>query len=134
MELVAIKNGISFYDSSIDSTPARTVATLSAFQKDKAIVLLGGYDKNLSYDALREGLSGIKCAVICGANSKKIYRSIEGVCRIKLCGDLNESIKTAYRMASSGDSIVLSPASASFDAFENYLKRSEKFKETVRGL
>ena len=134
MELVATKNGISFYDSSIDSTPARTVATLSAFQRDKTIVLLGGYDKNLSYDALREGLSGIKCAVICGANSEKIYKSIEGVCKIQLCGDLNESIKTAYRMASCGDSIVLSPASASFDAFENYVKRSEKFKETVRGL
>ena len=134
MELVAVKNGISFYDSSIDSTPARTAATLSAFQKNKTIVLLGGYDKNLSYDALREGLSGIKCAVICGANSEKIYKSLDGVCEIQLCSDLKECIKAAYRMASNGDSIVLSPASASFDAFENYIKRSEKFKESVRGL
>ncbi len=134
MELVGVKSGIFFYDSSIDSTPARTVATLSAFPRDRTVVLLGGYDKNLSYDILRDGIRGIKCAVICGANSEKIYSSVKGVCEIRLCSDLNESIKTAYRMAKAGDSIVLSPASASFDAFENYKKRSEKFKETVRGL
>lgn len=134
MEFTAIKNGISFYDSSIDSTPARTVATLSAFERKKTLVLLGGYDKNLSYDSLREGLAGIKCAIISGANSEKIYRSLKGVCKIALCADLKESIKTAYRIAEEGDSVILSPASASFDAFENYKERSEKFKETVRGL
>ena len=134
MELVAVKNGIFFYDSSIDSTPARTVATLSAFQGDKTIVLLGGYDKNLTYDTLKKGLLGIKRALICGANSEKIYKSLEGVCKIQLCADLEESIKKAYEIASCGDNIVLSPASASFDAFQNYVKKSEKFKETVRGL
>ncbi len=134
MEKIWEKNGITFYDSSIDSTPSRTLATLSAFDKEKTIIILGGYDKNLSYDCLGDGLENVKCAVICGANSEKIHSAIKNRCDCALCDSFTQSVKIAYRIASSGDSVILSPASASYDAFENYKEKSKKYIEIVRGL
>ncbi len=134
MELVDIKDGVYYYDSSIDSTPSRTVATLSAFEKDKTVILLGGYDKNLSYDSLKESLRGIKCAVICGSNSEKIHKAIKDSCRSVLADSFDMSVKIAYRLAREGDSVVLSPASASYDAFSSYKEKSKKYREIIRGL
>ena len=134
MELVDTKNGVLYYDSSIDSTPSRTLATLSAFDKSRAVVILGGYDKNLSYHALQEGLRGIKCAIICGANSEKIYSAVKNSCNTVLNDSFTESVKIAYRIAENGDSVILSPASASYDAFKNYREKSKKYREIIRGL
>ena len=134
MEYVCTKNGISFVCSSIDSTPARTIATLSAFDKSKCVVILGGYDKNLSYLPLAEALCGIKHAVICGANAEKIYESIKGSCRAHITVDFAPAVRDAYSKCDRGDTVLLSPASASFDMFDNYKERAKKFKEIVRGL
>lgn len=134
MELVKTLGGVSFYDSSIDSTPSRTISTLSAFYKAKTVLILGGYDKNLSYDCLSGALCGIKGAVLCGANRDKIYASVRGVCDIYVTDTLEDAVKQAFDIASDGDSVLLSPASASFDAFENYKERSEKFKEIIRKI
>ena len=134
MELVGIINGVSYYDSSIDSTPSRTLATLSAFDKARCVIILGGYDKNLSYDALYEGLKGIKCAIICGANSEKLHKAIGNACKVVLRDSFTESVKLAYRTAENGDCVILTPASASYDMFSSYKEKSSKFKEIIRGL
>ena len=134
MEHIHTASGVKYYDSAIDSTPSRTLATLSAFNKERTVIILGGYDKNLSYDCLGDGLENIKCAVICGANSTKIAHVLKNRCNFKLCDTFEESIKTASQIAKWGDSVLLSPASASYDMFENYKKKSDKYKEIVRGL
>lgn len=134
MEHIDTKRGVEYYDSSIDSTPSRTLATLSSFDKARTVVILGGYDKNLSYEILREGLKGIKCAIICGANSEKIYHAIEGMCNTVIRDSFTESVKIASRIAGQGDSVILSPASASYDMFKSYKEKSGKYKEIVRGL
>ena len=134
MEHICTLNGVKYYDSAIDSTPSRTVATLNAFDKSRTVIILGGYDKNLSYDDLGTALENIKCAVICGANSTKIAHVLKNRCNFKLCDTFEESIKTASQIAKWGDSVLLSPASASYDMFENYKKKSDKYKEIVRGL
>jgi len=134
MELIERKNGVSYYDSSIDSTPSRTVATMSSFDRERVVLLLGGYDKKLCYDSLKEGLRGVKCAIICGANSEKIYNAIRGSCKVILQDSFTESVKIAYRMAEAGDSVILSPASASYDMFTSYREKSKKYREIVRGL
>lgn len=134
MELVKTVRGVSFINSSIDSTPARTVATLGAFDKSKCVLILGGYDKNLSYEMLSSAFSGIKYAVLCGANAEKIYKSIKGSCRAHITTDFTLAVREAYSMCDAGDFVLLSPASASFDMFENYKERAKIFKEIVRGL
>ena len=134
-EALDTRNGVTFIDSSIDSTPTRTKNTLSAFEKGKSIVIMGGYDKNLSYDMLNEALSTIKMVVLFGENREKIYRAIRNSPqKIVIVNDIFEATRVAYKEASAGDFVILSPASASFDMFKSYKERAEKFKEAIRGL
>lgn len=132
-EIYTLK-GIKFIDSSADSTPARTLATLSAFPRARVALIMGGYDKNLSYDILRDGVSGAKCVILYGANKEKIKNSINGAVKIEYANDISEAVALAYKMAQSGDYVILSPASASFDMFKDYRDRAEKYKDAIRGL
>lgn len=133
MTLVESIGGVSFIDSSIDSTPSRTLATVSAFDKSRCILILGGYDKGLSYDCLAQ-LKGIRGAVLLGQNRNKILSVISDVCECFVTDDLDGAVKASYHMARDGDYVILSPASASFDMFENYKKRAEKFEMAVKML
>lgn len=134
METIDKINGVSFVCSSIDSTPSRTIATLGAFDNSKCVLILGGYDKGVSYAPLREATKGLKCAVLCGANSEKIEKEIKNVTKIKFANTLKEAVRIANEIATEGDTVLLSPASASFDMFENYIDRENNFRQSVRGL
>lgn len=134
MEKIAEINGVTFISSSIDSTPSRTIATLSAMDKPKCILILGGYDKGVSYAPLADATRGIKLAVLCGANSDKIEREIKNSAPILRAHTLNEATRLAYNNASEGDTVLLSPASASFDMFKNYIDRENEFKKGVNSL
>ncbi len=134
-ELVETKNGIHFINSSIDSTPTRTKNTLSAYPREKTIVILGGYDKNLSYDILAESTRGVKAVILLGENREKIYKAIKNsVGKIIKVNTLCEATKASYKEADEGDYIILSPASASFDMFKNYKERAERFKDFIKEL
>ena len=134
-EAVCEIEGITFIDSSIDSTPTRTKNTLSAYKQDKSVVIMGGYDKNLSYDILEESLKGTKLVILLGENREKIYKAIKSSPqKIIIVNDILEATNIAYKEAKDGDFVILSPASASFDMFANYKERAEKFKEAIRGL
>ncbi len=132
MSEVAKQKGVTYIDSSIDTTPSRTASTVSAFEKSKTILILGGYDKNLDYECLAHALDGIKLAIICGQNKDKIYSAIKTTCQTKMVDSFESAVKIARSVAQSGDFIILSPASASFDKFKNYKEKSEKFKQIVK--
>ncbi len=134
MRIIDEVNGVSIIDSSIDSTPTRTVSTLSALDKSRCVVILGGYDKGLSYEMLSEALRGVKYAVICGENAEKIYDKIRGSCRAHITRGFECAVREAYDKCESGDILLLSPASASFDMFENYRQRASEFARIVRGI
>ena len=135
MQFVGKVGGVSFFDSSIDSTPSRTAATVSAFDRARTVIILGGYDKNLTYDILGEALRGIKAIVICGENREKIYKAVFGICNsITVTQNFDEAVTQAFSKAECGDSVLLSPASASFDMFENYRERSLRFCKIVSEL
>ncbi|MBE7031003.1 MAG: UDP-N-acetylmuramoyl-L-alanine--D-glutamate ligase [Ruminococcaceae bacterium] len=141
MERVRIKDGITFYNDSIASSPSRTMAGLQAFDQ-KVILIAGGYDKKIPYDVmapvLREKVKGL---VLLGATADKIFdaaRSAYGegeqTMPITRCEDLESAVKEAYAMAGDGDAVVLSPASASFDMFTNFEERGNLFKQIVNAL
>ena len=143
MELCGEVNGIAFYNSSIDTSPARTTAALNSF--DKRIVLIcGGYDKNLSYESLGKLIcEKVKVCVMCGQTSGKINSAIlnaenfeENKDKLRLFGAVTfeEAVKTAYENAKEGDKVVLSPASASFDMFKNFEERAHVFKKIVSDI
>ncbi|MBO5287318.1 MAG: UDP-N-acetylmuramoyl-L-alanine--D-glutamate ligase [Clostridia bacterium] len=133
MEHIDTIEGVSFFDSAIDSTPSRTKGTLSAFPPERVICIMGGYDKNLKYDLLRDTAKELKLIILCGENRHKIEKACHGA-RIINVNTLSEAVALAKKMARAGDFVILSPASASFDMFKNYKEKSEKFKEAIRGL
>ena len=139
LEFVREKDGVKFYNGSIDSSPTRTVAALSCFSCP-VVVILGGYDKNLDYAPLCKPLfDHARAAVITGQNGDKIYRSMfeygipEDFTVIKEA-DFEKAVTAAAGAARSGDAVILSPAAASFDCFKNFEERGKCYKQIVNSL
>ena len=135
METVALTGGVAYVDSSIDSTPERTRATLIAMPRTLT-VLLGGRGKGLSYEPLIEPLSSKTGDIILfGENRSEIFealaKSSELLPRITVVKTLAEAVKIAKSRARAGDTVLLSPASTSYDAFSDFEERGNKFKEYV---
>ncbi len=143
-ELIRIKDGIYFYNSSIDSSPTRTAAALSALTDKPINLICGGYDKNIPFEPLAEAIAhhgNVKSVTLTGATAEKILDSItrcedfdKGKIKVALEKDFKSAVMLAASFASCGDAVLLSPACASFDAFENFEKRGEFFSDTVRNL
>ena len=143
MELVREINGVRYYNSSIDSSPTRTAAAISAHTCPIRIIC-GGYDKKIPFAPLAKALiehGNVKTVVLTGATMEKIKQAlleapgfaesgIELLCR----PDFEGAVRAAAESAQPGDAVLLSPACASFDAFENFEKRGERFREIVNSL
>lgn len=138
IELVRIKDGVRFYNDSIASSPSRTIAGLRSF-KEKVILIAGGYDKHIPYDVLGpEVCEHVKKLFLCGATAPQIRAAVEN-CEgekpeITDCGDFESAVRAAAAAAECGDVVLMSPASASFDQFKNFMVRGEFFKKIVKEL
>lgn len=135
LEFVREYNGVKYYNSSIDSTPSRTAAALSAL-KEKPIVIVGGADKGVSFEPLAESLcQRARAVVITGACREKIlgaFDKIDGnLPPIYVCPDFKDAVGMARDIAKEGDTVLLSPACTSFDAFKNFEERGNTFKNIV---
>jgi UDP-N-acetylmuramoylalanine--D-glutamate ligase len=136
-------NGISFYNDSIGSSPTRTIASINAF-RDRVILIAGGYDKHLPYDDMGPVIAEkVKCLVLVGQTSEKIERALKDHAErtgkgsdipVIRCSSMEDAVNNAYRKASYGDVILLSPASASFDMYKNFEERGNHFKSIVMNL
>ena len=137
IELVRVKDGVSFYNDSIASSPSRTIAGLRSFSQ-KVILIAGGYDKHIPYDILGPEIAEhVKLLVCTGATGGKIAaaaRAVPGTPEILEIEDFYEAVRTAAAHARPGDIVILSPASAAFDKFRNFMVRGAEFKKTVMEL
>ena len=140
IEFVREVNGVKYYNDSIASSPTRTIAGLKAFDQ-KVMLIAGGYDKHIPFEPLMPYLvDKVKVLFLCGATADKIesclknfdgYKGSPKIVRVK---DIKEAVEKAHGMATDGDIVTLSPACASFDAFPNFAKRGNYFKEVVNSL
>lgn len=134
-ELVGEFLGIKYYNSSIDSTPKRTATTLASFD-GKPIVILGGKGKGLPYDELLPAIEEHASAVvITGANGNDIFDALSPIGKtvpLHRAQTFVEAVTCAIGLAKPGDSVLLSPASTSFDAFRDFSERGNKFKEIIK--
>ena len=133
--LIATKNGVRFYDDSIGTSPTRTIATLSAFD-ERVILILGGYDKKVSFDPLKAPVGEkAKAVFLCGNTAGRIAAALDG-CGVPLtrCASFDEAVRAAANAASDGDAVLLSPACASFDEFKNFAERGRRFAAIVDEL
>ncbi len=138
IELVRIKNGVRFYNDSIASSPSRTIAGLRSFP-EKVLLIAGGYDKHIPYDSLGpEICRHVKKLYLCGATGPLIRAAVEHTDmeqpEMLDCGDFDTAVLTAAREAVSGDVVLMSPASASFDCFKNFMVRGDHFKKLIKEL
>ena len=139
LEFVREINGVKWYNDSVSSSPTRAIAGINAYSND-LILIAGGYDKNLDYTPIaRPILDNVKILILYGATKDKIYNAVmkektnEDI-EIYVCDSLNDVVNKAHSVSKSGDTVLFSPASASFDMFKNFMDRGIKFKDLVNKL
>ncbi len=149
LELVEEINGVCWYNDSKATTPEGAITALNAFDRP-TIIIAGGYDKNIPFDKLGEKIvEKAKAAILIGKTAPKIAAAINNAkmaspqaqrrsnlkpqeTKVSLVDSLAEAVKLAYQLAHNGDVVVLSPACASYDMFENYEQRGNEFAQLVR--
>lgn len=140
LQLVGDRHGVRWYNDSKATTPEGTMVALSAFECPK-VLIAGGYDKHTPFDELgRKIVAGAKAAVLIGQTARQIAAAIEAASEnargieVQFAGSLAEAVQIADRLAAPGDVVLLSPACASYDMFQNYQQRGRLFAELVQRL
>ena len=138
IEFVRELDGVRYIN---DSKGTNVDSTIKAVQSMKAptALILGGYDKHVSFDPLAEEIQKtplIQNCVIIGATGDQIEASLRkaGYTAIHRCGTLEEAVNACRALSGSGGNVLLSPACASFDMFSDYEQRGRIFKDIVNSL
>jgi len=135
LELVADAKGVRWYNDSKATTPEGTMVALSAFEGPK-ILLAGGYDKHTPFDELGKRIAtSAKAVILIGQTARQIAKAIQTAspdADVRFAGSLAEAVALADQLAAPGDVVLLSPACASYDMFENYQQRGRMFADLAR--
>jgi len=144
LEFVAEVDGVRWYNDSIATTPQSAIAALEAFD-EPVIIIAGGYDKKLPFDELGKKIAEkAKAAILIGQTSPKIAAAIqrelatevtestEKKTEVETVSSLAKAVTQAHDLAIAGDVVLLSPACASYDMFENFQQRGNVFVRLVR--
>ena len=134
MGFVRRLNEREFYNDSKATNNKSTIVALSSFTSP-VILLLGGLDRGQSFDELDDHMNYVKGVICYGETRDKIkdYCNSRGI-EVTVVDDLDEAVKLAYNLSEEGDTILFSPACASWDQFSSFEERGEKFKEIVDNL
>jgi UDP-N-acetylmuramoylalanine--D-glutamate ligase len=134
LEYVATLRGVEYYNDSKATNVDATIKALESFSGNIHLIL-GGKDKGSDYTVLNDLLrQRVKAVYTIGAAAEKIQSQIKGATKIVSAGTIDSAVKQAAAAAQSGDVVLLAPACASFDQFQNYEHRGRVFKELVLGL
>jgi len=134
LEFVAEIGGVRYYNDSKATNVDATLKALDAFP-GRILIILGGKDKGSDYTVLQAPLrEKAILALLIGAAAEKIEKQIAGSVAIERAETLERAVDTAAHAAQPGDIVILAPACASFDQFQNYEHRGRVFKELVHQL
>lgn len=141
LEFVKEINGVKWYNDSISSSPTRTIAGLNSFDED-IVLIAGGYDKHLDYKPLAQPIiNKVSKLILLGQTSDKIHHEVTQLLNLEnkkmeifKTTTLEEAVSKAKEVSKKGDIVLFSPASASFDMFNNFEERGNKFKDLVNKL
>ncbi len=136
LEFIEKINGVSWYNDSKATTPQSAITALEAFDRP-IIIIAGGYDKNIPFEEFGQKIAeNAKAAILIGQTAPKITDAIKtspkSKTHIEIVESLAEAVDLAVRLAVNGDVVLLSPACASYDMFDNFEQRGQKFIELVR--
>jgi UDP-N-acetylmuramoylalanine--D-glutamate ligase len=139
LEFVREWNGTRWYNDSIATAPERTMAAIHSFT-EPLVLLLGGRDKNLPWEALAALVrQRVEHVVLFGEATEKIASALEQATgplpqTLARCKNLDEAVQAAAMVANPGDIILLSPGGTSFDQFRDFEERGEAFRKWVSKL
>jgi len=145
VERVAEHNGVVFYDDSKGTNVGATVAAIAGLtgaagrgraQHQKVVLIAGGEGKGQDFSPLQEAVArGARSVVLIGRDAARIEGAVaaSGV-PVMRAGGMEEAVETAFRLAEPGDAVLLSPACASFDMFDNYKHRGDVFAAAARRM
>ncbi|TWJ04329.1 UDP-N-acetylmuramoylalanine--D-glutamate ligase [Mucilaginibacter frigoritolerans] len=135
LESVGKISGISFINDSKATNVNSTWYALESMTTD-VILILGGVDKGNDYSMLKDLVKQKVRAIVClGKDNKRIHDAFEDVVEVIVnTYSAEEAVQVSYHLAKKGDTVLLSPACASFDLFKNYEDRGNQFKQAVREL
>ncbi|MEQ9187054.1 MAG: UDP-N-acetylmuramoyl-L-alanine--D-glutamate ligase [Cryomorphaceae bacterium] len=135
LEIVNEVYGIAFINDSKATNVNSTWYALESMSSP-VVWIVGGVDKGNDYEQLKEMVKGKVKAIVClGKDNKKLHEAFGGMIEHMVDADnMRDAVYAAYKAGAKGDTVLLSPACASFDLFEDYEDRGRQFKESVRNL
>lgn len=134
LEFVRTISGVEFYNDSKATSVDATSKALSAFQHGVHLIL-GGKDKGAPYAPLRPLMQGrVRDVLLIGAAADRIERELKDAAEMIRAGDLETALREAFKRAAPGDVVLLAPACASFDQFDDYEHRGRMFKKLASEL
>ena len=135
VQKIAEISGISFYDDSKGTNVGATVAALNGMN-ERSVIILGGEGKGQDFSPLAPAVATkARAVVLIGRDRKLIHQALEKAnIQIEHADDMGDAVRRAYRLAHSGDAVLLSPACASFDMYRDYVQRAEMFADEVTRL
>jgi UDP-N-acetylmuramoylalanine--D-glutamate ligase len=142
MERVAVFDDVAFYDDSKGTNVGAAAAALDGFSRSlaatggKVVLIAGGEGKQQDFGPLRAAVIGsARAVVLIGRDAALIHAALVGSgVALAQAGSMHEAVDSAFRAARPGDVVLLSPACASFDMFENYKHRGSVFRAAVEEL
>jgi UDP-N-acetylmuramoylalanine--D-glutamate ligase len=134
--LVAQVGGVDYINDSKATNVHALESSLCAFSRP-VVLLVGGKDKGLDYSSLPALLAGrVRHVVAFGEIGEALRERIEGAIEagVEVVANMNSAVRAARAVAVSGDIVLLSPGTSSFDMFDGYVERGEAFRRAVEGL
>ncbi len=134
MEWLATIDGVDWINDSKGTNVGATVAAISGLARP-VILIAGGIAKDADFSPLREVVAQhVKGLILIGRDAEKIATAISGLVPVSLAVDMSAAVKKGAEMARTGDVVLLSPACASFDMYQNFEHRGDEFRRCVGGI
>lgn len=142
LELVRTIEGVEWYNDSASTSPTRGISALNSFDNKEIILITGGADKNLDYTPIGKPIvEKVKTLILIGQTATKIYDAVKKELEVQskqldihMCETFEQSLELAKRIAKSGQVVLFSPASTSFDMFKDMYDRGDQFKNLVNSF
>ncbi len=133
MEFAGFVDGIAYYNDSKATNPDAVIKAVDCF--DNLILIMGGKEKNTDFSLLKESIqTRVKHLILLGEAAENIQKALTGLCLITRVNTMTSAVTLARSLARKGDTVMLSPACASFDMYRSYGHRGDDFKHQIKQL
>ena len=131
---VAEINGVNWYNDSKATNVGAAVAAIQGLP-GMHVLIAGGEGKGADFSALAEPVKKhVRAVVVIGRDAKRVAEALAGAAPVVFAADMRDAVQQAQQLAQTGDNVLLSPACASFDMFDNFEHRGDVFMKAVRAL